>query len=349
MVKNKVEKNSIGFPKNQGLYDSSKEHDSCGVGFIVDTNNNASHDIVGKGLSMLCNLEHRGAVGADPKAGDGSGILLQIPHEFFKKEIDHFELPEKNEYAVGVFFLKKNDELRDKILKKIEEVCNKENIPFLGWRICPTYEDELGWSVKPTTPYVYHLFVGKPDNVIEQDDFERKIYVLRQCIDKEIMSMGNEYYDQFYIPSFSSRTILYKGMVLSDQVGKVGNKLGFFEDLSDSSIVSSFALIHQRFSTNTFPTWSLAQPFRMLCHNGEINTLRGNINWMYARHSILKSEKFLEDMDKIWPIIKEGQSDSASFDNALELLVLGGYSISEAMLIMIPEAWQNNSLMDKKL
>ena len=349
MAENNIEKNNIGFPKNQGLYDSSKEHDSCGVGFIVDTKNNASHDIVSKGLSMLCNLEHRGAVGADPKAGDGSGILIQIPHEFFEKEINHFELPQKNEYAVGVFFLRKDEELKNKILKKIENVCINENIPFLGWRLSPTYEEELGWSVKPTTPYVYHLFVGKPDNVIEQDDFERKIYVLRQCIDKEIMMMGNEYYNQFYIPSFSSRTILYKGMVLSDQVGTVGNKLGFFEDLSDSSIVSSFALIHQRFSTNTFPTWSLAQPFRMLCHNGEINTLRGNINWMNARYSILKSEKFLEDMDKIWPIIKEGQSDSASFDNALELLVLGGYSISEAMLIMIPEAWQNNSLMDKKL
>ena len=178
---------------------------------------------------------------------------------------------------------------------------------------------------------------------------KEKYMFLRQCIDKEIMLLGDDYYDQFYIPSFSSRTILYKGMVLSDQVGTVGNKLGFFEDLSDHSIVSSFALIHQRFSTNTFPTWSLAQPFRMLCHNGEINTLRGNINWMNARHSILKSEKFLDDMDKIWPIIKEGQSDSASFDNALELLVLGGYSISEAMLIMIPEAWQNNSLMNKKL
>ncbi len=349
MAENNIEKNNIGFPKNQGLYDSSKEHDSCGVGFIVDTKNNASHDIVNKGLSMLCNLEHRGAVGADPKAGDGSGILIQIPHEFFEKEINHFELPQKNEYAVGVFFLRKDEELKNKILKKIENVCINENIPFLGWRLSPTYEEELGWSVKPTTPYVYHLFVGKPDNTIEQDDFERKIYVLRQCIDKEIMMMGNEYYNQFYIPSFSSRTILYKGMVLSDQVGTVGNKLGFYEDLSDSSIVSSFALIHQRFSTNTFPTWSLAQPFRMLCHNGEINTLRGNINWMNARHSILKSEKFLEDMDKIWPIIKEGQSDSASFDNALELLVLGGYSISEAMLIMIPEAWQNNSLMDKKL
>ena len=163
------------------------------------------------------------------------------------------------------------------------------------------------------------------------------------------MLLGDDYYEQFYIPSFSSRTILYKGMVLSDQVGTVGNKLGFFQDLSDESIISSFALIHQRFSTNTFPTWSLAQPFRMLCHNGEINTLRGNINWMNARHSILKSEKFLDDMEKIWPIVKEGQSDSASFDNALELLVLGGYSISEAKLIMIPEARQNNSLMNKKL
>ena len=284
MAKNKIEKNSIGFPKNQGLYDSSNEHDSCGVGFIVDTKNHASHDIVSKGLSMLCNLEHRGAVGADPKAGDGSGILIQLPHEFFKKEINHFELPEQNEYAVGVFFIKKEENLKDKILKKIEDVCARENIPFLGWRICPTYEDELGWSVKPTTPFVYHMFVAKPDNISDQDDFERKIYVLRQCIDKEIMLLGDDYYEQFYIPSFSSRTILYKGMVLSDQVGTVGNKLGFFEDLSDHSIVSSFALIHQRFSTNTFPTWSLAQPFRMLCHNGEINTLRGNINWMNARH-----------------------------------------------------------------
>ena len=177
MAENNIEKNNIGFPKNQGLYDSSKEHDSCGVGFIVDTKNNASHDIVSKGLSMLCNLEHRGAVGADPKAGDGSGILIQIPHEFFEKEINHFELPQKNEYAVGVLFLRKDEELKNKILKKIENVCINENIPFLGWRLSPTYEEELGWSVKPTTPYVYHLFVGKPDNTIEQDDFERKIYV----------------------------------------------------------------------------------------------------------------------------------------------------------------------------
>ena len=298
---------------------------------------------------MLCNLEHRGAVGADPKAGDGSGILIQIPYDFFNNKIKEFNLPEKNEYAIGVLFIKKDKLIRDTIQKKIEEICNNENMPFLGWRKCPTYSDELGWSVKPTIPYVYHLFIGKPKDVLEQDDFERKVYVLRQCIDSAIEKLGDEIYDQFYIPSFSSRTILYKGMVLSDQVGTVGNRLGFFEDLADPLVASSFALIHQRFSTNTFPTWSLAQPFRMLCHNGEINTLRGNINWMNARHSILKSEKFQEDIEKLWPIIKEGQSDSASFDNALELLVLGGYSISEAMLIMIPEAWQNNELMDDKL
>ncbi|MEC7734739.1 MAG: glutamate synthase large subunit, partial [Pseudomonadota bacterium] len=189
----------------------------------------------------------------------------------------------------------------------------------------------------------------KPEGIENQDSFERKIYVLRQCIDNAIHELGDKIYDQFYIPSFSSRTILYKGMVLSDQVGTVGNRLGFFEDLADPLVESSFALIHQRFSTNTFPTWSLAQPFRMICHNGEINTLRGNINWMNARHSILKSNKFKDDIEKLWPIIKEGQSDSASFDNALELLVLGGYSISEAMLIMIPEAWQNNNLMNEDL
>ena len=349
MTKKKYTKNRIGFPHNQGLYDSNNEHDSCGVGFIVDTNNQSSHDIIKKGLSMLCNLEHRGAVGADPKAGDGSGILIQIPYDFFNNKIKEFNLPEKNEYAIGVLFIKKDKLIRDTIQKKIEEICNNENMPFLGWRKCPTYSDELGWSVKPTIPYVYHLFIGKPKDVLEQDDFERKVYVLRQCIDSAIEKLGDEIYDQFYIPSFSSRTILYKGMVLSDQVGTVGNRLGFFEDLADPLVASSFALIHQRFSTNTFPTWSLAQPFRMLCHNGEINTLRGNINWMNARHSILKSEKFQEDIEKLWPIIKEGQSDSASFDNALELLVLGGYSISEAMLIMIPEAWQNNELMDDKL
>ena len=349
MTKKKYTKNRIGFPHNQGLYDSNNEHDSCGVGFIVDTNNQSSHDIIKKGLSMLCNLEHRGAVGADPKAGDGSGILIQIPYDFFNNKIKEFNLPEKNEYAIGVLFIKKDKLIRDTIQKKIEEICNNENMPFLGWRKCPTYSDELGWSVKPTIPYVYHLFIGKPKGVLEQDDFERKIYVLRQCIDNAIEKLGDEIYDQFYIPSFSSRTILYKGMVLSDQVGTVGNRLGFFEDLADPLVASSFALIHQRFSTNTFPTWSLAQPFRMLCHNGEINTLRGNINWMNARHSILKSEKFKDDIDKLWPIIKEGQSDSASFDNALELLVLGGYSIAEAMLIMIPEAWQNNELMDDKL
>ena len=338
-----------GYPSPQGLYNSINEHDSCGVGFIVDIKNRRSHNIIEKALSMLCNLEHRGAVGADPKAGDGSGILMQIPDEFFKKSIDNFELPDNGEYGVGVFFVKKNSQAIKEIKELTERICDNENFPFLGWRECPTYSDELGWSVQPSVPYIVQLFVSKPHDCPDQDSFERKLYVLRHCIDNSVMKLEKKYSEQFYVASFSSRTILYKGMVLSDQVGNIGNKLGFYEDLSNSNILSSFAIIHQRFSTNTFPTWSLSQPFRMLCHNGEINTLRGNINWMKARHSILKSKLFGEDIEKIWPIIKEGQSDSASFDNALELLVRGGYSVSEAMLIMIPEAWQNDNLMEPQL
>ncbi len=338
-----------GLPKKQGMYNPSNEHDSCGVGFIVDIQNRRSHSIIEKALSMLCNLEHRGAVGADPKAGDGSGILMQIPHEFFDKSIDNFILPKNGEYGVGVFFIRKNEESKKVIQKITEGICHEEEVSFLGWRDCPTYSDELGWSVHPSVPYVVQLFVSMRDKYSNQDDFERKLYILRQRIDNEITKLDKKYSGQFYIASFSSRTILYKGMVLSDQLGSMGNKLGFYEDLSDPNILSSFAIIHQRFSTNTFPTWSLAQPFRMLCHNGEINTLRGNINWMNARYSILKSKLFGEDIEKIWPIIKEDQSDSASFDNALELLVRGGYSVSEAMLIMIPEAWQNDLLMNPKL
>ena len=349
MEKNIYKKDIFGFPKKQGLYNSKNEHDSCGVGFIVNIQNHRSHSIIDKALSMLCNLEHRGAVGADPKAGDGSGILMQIPHEFFHKSIHNFILPSNGEYGVGVFFIKKNEEVKKEIKELTEKICNDEGITALGWRDCPTYSDELGWSVQSSVPYVLQLFVAKPKSYSDQDSFERKLYVLRQCIDNAVMNLEDKYSEQFYIASFSSRTILYKGMVLSDQVGTIGNKLGFYDDLSDPDILSSFAIIHQRFSTNTFPTWSLAQPFRMLCHNGEINTLRGNINWMNARHSILKSKLFGDDIEKVWPIIKEGQSDSASFDNALELLVRGGYSVFEAMLIMIPEAWQNDFLMDSKL
>ena len=351
MSEKKTKFKIAGLPKAQGLYNPTNEHDACGVGMVLDIKNRPSFDIVEKGLAMLCNLEHRGAVGADPKAGDGSGLLIQIPHKFLAKKVaKNFSLPKPGDYAVGVMFIPddKNDE--KKIKKLVEDVCTREGIKILGWRLCPTYTKELGWSVLPSTPIVYQLFLEKPDNEKSQDDFERELYILRRCIEKAVLDISDKVKEGFYIPSFSSRTILYKGMVLADQVGGLGDKLGFYEDLTDKDIESSFALIHQRFSTNTFPTWSLSQPFRMLCHNGEINTVRGNINWMNARQKNLASPAFSEkDLDKIWPIIEEGQSDTASFDNALELLVQGGYSIAEAMLIMVPEAWQNNEVMDRKL
>ena len=336
-----------GLPKAQGLYNPVNEHDACGVGLVLDIKNRPSFDIVEKGLAMLCNLEHRGAVGADPKAGDGSGLLIQIPHKFLEKKVsESFSIPKPGDYGVGVIFIPNNTNDEKKIKSLIEKVCLKEQINILGWRLCPTYTKELGWSVLPSTPVVYQLFLEKPESEMSQDDFEKKLFIIRRCIEKEVLEISDQIQEGFYIPSLSSRTILYKGMVLADQVGGLGEKLGFYEDLTDSDIESSFALIHQRFSTNTFPTWSLAQPFRMLCHNGEINTVRGNINWMNARHKNLASPSFSEnDLNKIWPVIEEGQSDSASFDNALELLVRGGYSISEAMLIMIPEAWQNNDIM----
>jgi len=351
MINKRPTHKTPGLPQAQGLYNPNNEHDACGVGMVIDIKNRPSYEIVSKGLAMLCNLEHRGAVGADPKAGDGSGLLIQIPHKFLKKKIEsEFILPDIGSYGVGVIFIPKEESNQKKIKTLIEENCHREGFDILGWRLCPTQTGDLGWSVLPSTPDVFQLFIKKPDDLKTQDDFERKLYILRRCIEESVISISASLKEGFYIPSLSSRTILYKGMVLADQVGGIVDKLGFYDDLSDKDIESSFAIIHQRFSTNTFPTWSLAQPFRMLCHNGEINTVRGNINWMNARRKNLASPLFKEeDLEKIWPIIEEGQSDTASFDNALELLVMGGYSIAEAMLIMIPEAWQNNTIMDSKL
>ena len=351
MINKRLKYKTPGLPDAQGLYDPQNEHDACGVGMVVDVKNRASYEIVSKGLAMLCNLEHRGAVGADPKAGDGSGLLIQIPHKFLKKKIGtDFILPDIGNYGVGVIFMPKDKSNQEKIKKLIEDNCLKEGFDILGWRACPTQTGDLGWSVLPSTPDVFQLFIKRSDTQNSQDEFERSLYILRRCIEESVFHISSSLKEGFYIPSLSSRTILYKGMVLADQVGGIVDKLGFYDDLSDKDIESSFAIIHQRFSTNTFPTWSLAQPFRMLCHNGEINTVRGNINWMNARRKNLASPLFSEsDLQKIWPIIEEGQSDTASFDNALELLVMGGYSIAEAMLIMIPEAWQSNSIMDGKL
>ncbi len=330
----------IGFPEKQGLYDPQFEHDACGVGFVCDIKNRKSHDIISQGLEILKNLTHRGAVGADPKAGDGAGILLQLPHAFLSGVTD-FDLPDEGHYAVGALFLPQDPALRQFIEETVEHFIRAENQTLLGWRDVPVDNSCLGYSVLPTEPVMRQVFIGRND-CPTQDDFERKLFVIRKQIETTVYQSGKEGAASFYIPSMSSRLLSYKGLLLADQVGV------YYQDLNDERMVSALALVHQRFATNTFPTWDLAQPFRMIAHNGEINTVRGNINWMAARKASMESPLFGEDMKKLWPMIRDDQSDSASFDNALELLLLGGYSLGHAMMMLIPEAWSGNPLMDPK-
>ena len=328
-------------PPKQGLYDPANEHDACGVGFVANIKGKKSHRILQHGLGILDRLTHRGAVGADPRAGDGAGILLQIPDRFFRAVAD-FELPAVGDYAIGMLFLPQNQASRNECEETIERLLEDEGQTLIGWRDVPVDNAGLGYSVTPTEPVIRQLFVGRGVNCSDQDAFERKLFVIRKQIEKLIRDAEMEGGDAFYFTSFSSRTIIYKGMLLAAQVGE------FYRDLQDERMESALALVHQRFSTNTFPTWDLAHPFRMIAHNGEINTLRGNVNWMAARKHSMASEILGEDLDKIWPLIPEGQSDSACFDNALELLVAGGYSMAHAMMMLIPEAWGGNKLMDKK-
>jgi glutamate synthase (NADPH/NADH) large chain len=332
-------------PPEQGLYDPNNEHDACGVGFIVNIKGHKSHEMIEQGLEILKNLTHRGAVGADPLAGDGAGILIQIPDAFLrdKCQADHaITLPVVGEYGIGMVFLPRNAEKRTACEQVMERVITTEGQTVLGWRDVPTNNKGLGASVKTIEPVVRQIVVAKGDNCVDQDQFERKLFVIRKVIEHAVVRELGLDKAHFYIPSFSSRTLLYKGMLLASQVGD------FYPDLQNNQMTTALALVHQRFSTNTFPTWDLAQPFRMICHNGEINTLRGNINWMAARRHAMKSELLGADLDKLWPVIAEGQSDSACFDNALELLVAGGYSLAEAMMLLIPEAWADNPLMDDK-
>ncbi|MEL0231416.1 MAG: glutamate synthase large subunit [Hyphomicrobiales bacterium] len=324
-----------------GVYNPSNEHDACGIGFVANIKNNASHQIVKDGLAILENLTHRGAVGADPKAGDGCGILTQIPDEFLRKiskELD-FDLPKLGEYGVGNMFLPKNDKKRADYIEKIKNLISEENLEIISMRDIPVNNQGLGYSVKPTEPLHIQLFIKSGVALPDQDSFERKLFVLRKRIYSTFMGETDKPIEDFYMCSLSSRTLLYKGMLLADQLSE------YFLDLNDKAFKSSLALVHQRFSTNTFPTWSLAQPFRMICHNGEINTLRGNVNWLKARLATLKSDLLGDDIKKIWPIVVDGASDSACFDNVLELLVNSGYSISHAMMTMIPEAWTGNNIM----
>ena len=333
-----------GLPAAEGLYDPRNEHDSCGVGFVVDMKNRASHDIVAKGLSILRNLEHRGAVGADPKAGDGCGMLLQIPHRFLVEECGKLgiKLPAPGDYAVGHIFLPRDPEGARIVTGIVEQVVGQEGQVFLGWRDVPVDNSDLGESVKPTEPPHRQLFIGRGERTAAGDEFERRLYILRKVISNTIYDLNDKRTSGFYPASLSSRTLVYKGMLLSTQLG------AYYKDLTDPRFETALALVHQRFATNTFPTWSLAHPYRMVAHNGEINTLRGNVNWMAARQASVSSPLFGNDISKLWPISYEGQSDTACFDNALEFLVQGGYSLAHAMMMLIPEAWAGNPLMDEE-
>ncbi len=332
-----------GLPEKQGLYDPRNEHDACGIGFVVDIRNRKSHRIIEQGLQVLKNLTHRGAVGADPLAGDGAGILIQMPDAHLRAVCGDIgiELPEPGEYSVGMVFMPQAEGPRADCVRIVEEIVEAEGQHVLGWRDVPVDNSGLGESVLPTEPSVRQVFVRRGENCADRDAFERKLFVIRKQAEHRIDALG-EACDDFYMPSFSSRTIVYKGMLLAHQVGE------FYRDLRDERMVTALALVHQRFSTNTFPSWRLAHPYRMICHNGEINTLRGNINWMAARRHLMKSELLGDDLEKLWPLITEGQSDSASFDNALELLVQSGYSLAHAMMMLIPEAWTGNPLMDER-
>jgi len=333
-----------GLPPARGLYDPALDKDSCGVGFIANIKGRKSHQIVEDALTILLNLEHRGAVGADPRAGDGAGILVQIPHAFFArvtKELG-FTLPAPGDYAVGQLFLPTDDARCDEIVAIYAEEAAREGMTVLGWRDVPTDNSTLGETVKPTEPRHRQVFLSRPARCKTEDEFERRLYILRKAISGVLYSRYARASSGYYPVSISCRTVIYKGMFLADQLGT------YYPDLHAPDFESALALVHQRFSTNTFPTWSLAHPYRFVAHNGEINTLRGNVNWMAARQASVSSPFYGDDIAKLWPISYEGQSDTACFDNALEFLVQGGYPLAHAVMMMIPEAWAGNPLMDEE-
>src|SRR6202012_4695286 len=331
-------------PSAEGLYDPSLEKDACGVGFIANIKGRKSHQIVSDALQILCNLEHRGAVGADPRFGDGAGILVQIPHAFFKRKAAEigFQLPEPGQYAIGALFMPKETAWRRVIQSIIAEQIKAEGMMLLGWRDVPSDNTSLGVTVKPTEPYHMQVFIDRNGAARNEEEFERKLFILRKSISQAIYQRRDRGMAGYYPVSFSCRTVIYKGMFLADQLDK------YYADLHEADFESALALVHQRFSTNTFPTWSLAHPYRMIAHNGEINTLRGNVNWMAARQASVSSELYGKDITRLWPISYEGLSDPACFDNALEFLVQGGSSLPHAVMMMIPEAWAGNPLMDEK-
>ncbi|MCM4157459.1 glutamate synthase large subunit [Gramella sp. AN32] len=327
--------------KEQGLYSPEFEHDNCGAGFICNLKGERSNEIIHKALEILIRLEHRGAVSADGKTGDGAGILIEIPHQFFTK-VCSFELPEYRDYAVGMTFLPKNDNQRE----LCKEIFNKEvaaqELTLLGWRKVPVNHSCLGKMASQTEPYVEQVFVAKPDEM-NAETFNAKLYTARKAAEHKVINSELSQSEFFYFASLSTNTIIYKGLLMPQDINE------YYKDLNDPEVITRLALVHQRFSTNTFPTWDLAQPFRYMCHNGEINTLRGNLSRMRAREELFKSDKFGDDLKKLLPITLQGKSDSASMDMVLELLLQTGRSLPEAIMMMVPEAWEKHpSMSDEK-
>src|SRR5271165_7117119 len=331
-------------PRAHGLYDPAKEHDSCGVGFVADMKNRKSHAILEKGLKILLNLDHRGAVGADATLGDGCGVLTQIPHGFFASECGKlgFTLPEPGQYAIGQFFMPRDAPARAHVRETVNFAVVGEGQTVLGWRDVPVDNSVIGDRVKAVEPVIQQIFIGRSAKLATEDDFERRLFIIRKVISNRLYATRDLKLAEFFPVSLSARTITYKGMVLVTQLAP------YYRDLQDPRYETALALVHQRFATNTFPSWRRAHPYRMVAHNGEINTLRGNLNWMAARQASVDSDLFGNDIEKLWPISYEGQSDTACFDNALEFLVRGGYSLSHAMMMLIPEAWAGNPLMDEE-
>jgi glutamate synthase (NADPH) large chain len=328
-----------------GLYRSANEHDACGVGFVAHIKGRRVHSIVEQGLKILENLDHRGAVGADKLMGDGAGILIQIPDDFYRAEMakQGIELPAPGEYGVGMIFLPKERGSRLACEQELERAVKVEGQVLLGWRDVPVDRDmPMSPTVRKKEPVIRQVFIGRGPDIIVPDALERKLYVIRKTASSAIQALKLTHSREYYVPSMSCRTVIYKGLLLADQVGQ------YYKDLSDPRVVSALALVHQRFSTNTFPEWPLAHPYRMVAHNGEINTVKGNFNWMRAREGVMKSPVLGDDLRKLYPISFEGQSDTATFDNALELLTMSGYPLAHAAMMMIPEAWEQHATMDER-
>ena len=331
--------------QENGLYDPSQEHDSCGVGFVAHIKGAKTHAIVTQALKILENLDHRGAVGADKLMGDGAGILIQLPDALYREEMakQGVTLPSQGEYGVGMVFLPKEHASRMACEQELERAVKAEGQVVIGWRDVPVNRDmPMSPTVREKEPVLKQIFIGRGADVIVQDALERKLYVIRKTASAAIQNLHLKHSNEYYIPSMSSRTVVYKGLLLADQVGT------YYLDLQDERCVSALGLVHQRFSTNTFPEWPLAHPYRYVAHNGEINTVKGNYNWMKAREGVMSSPVLGDDLQKLYPISFAGQSDTATFDNCLELLTMAGYPISQAVMMMIPEPWENHNTMDER-